>query len=57
MNRDVINNLISEFEHTRDLFASGQLDRPKFDEACRSINARLNVYGLALASVAVTPPF
>lgn len=57
MNRDVINAILNEIEAANAAFAGGKMQVDQYRQAQATLNARLNVYGLALASVAVTPPF
>lgn len=57
MNRDVINAILNEIEAANAAFAGGKMQVDQYRQAQVTLNARLNVYGLALASVAVTPPF
>lgn len=57
MNREVINQILTEVEQANAAFASGKMNANDYATVQRQLNARLNVYGLALASVAVTPPF
>jgi hypothetical protein len=57
MNREVINAILNEVETANAAFAGGKMNATDYANVQRALNSRLNVYGLALASVAVTPPF
>lgn len=57
MNREVINQILNEVESANAAFASGKMNSTDYMNTQSTLDARLRVYGLALASVAVTPPF
>ena len=57
MNRDIINRILDEFEDARNAFASGAIQQNEYENTCRTLNGRLNVFGIGLTVVMATPPF
>jgi hypothetical protein len=57
MNREVINGILNDVESNNAAFAGGKMTSDEYAKRQRELHARLNVYGLGLMSVAVTPPF
>jgi hypothetical protein len=57
MNREVINQILNEVEALNAAFAGGKIPADQFVKTQQNLDMRLRIYGLALASVSVVPPF